>query len=184
MGSKNPDTPCAINGCARPMDSRGWCTTHYERWRIHGDVNAGARVSDRERFAKAWVEDEAGCQIFQGKINNRGYGEFTVKGRSVLAHRYSYELQVGPIPEGLEIDHLCRVTTCCNHEHLEVVTHAENVRRRDMANGTGSAKTHCPQGHPYDEENTSHRNGRRHCKACARARAKRNYDRKKSSCNS
>lgn len=98
-----------------------------------------------------------------------------------LAHRVMYELYRGPIPGGLELDHLCRNTRCINPDHLEPVTHAENVRRGDGAAALrdGAAKqrarTHCPQGHPYDESNTHHYHGRRVCIICKRFRGTKAY---------
>jgi len=87
------------------------------------------------------------------------------------AHRLSYETEIGPIPEGLELDHLCRVRSCVNPLHLEPVTHQENVRRGEGANFWRN-KTHCPQGHEYTEENTgiSNRNNEkcRYCRECKR----------------
>ena len=90
----------------------------------------------------------------------------------VMAHRFAYELLVGPIPDDLELDHLCRNTCCVNPEHLEAVTHLENMRRRHLREAT-----HCAQGHPYDEENTGWRDGGKHryCKACNRARSSANW---------
>ena len=79
-----------------------------------------------------------------------------------LAHRVAYELQVGPIPVGLQLDHLCRVRSCVNPAHLEPVTSAENTRR-----GLRAMKTHCPQGHPYAGENLLIRpTGQRRCRTC------------------
>lgn len=99
-----------------------------------------------------------------------------------LAHRFAYEDIVGPILEGLTIDHLCRVRHCVNPAHLEPVTHLENVRR-----GNGGlnqlAKTHCPKGHPYDEENTYRLPSRpsgRYCRACRRERNRAQYMKLKS----
>jgi hypothetical protein len=85
-------------------------------------------------------------------------------------HRVAYELLVGPIPEGLELDHLCRNTRCVNPEHLEPVTGRENLMRAVSSwAAKNAAKTHCPQGHPYDEENTKvKRDGGRACRACGR----------------
>ena len=89
--------------------------------------------------------------------------------RLMSVHRLSYEAFKGPIPEGMHIDHLCRVRNCYNPEHLEAVTQAENNRRM------GLVITHCKRGHEYTEENTIHRkgnNGRRACRTCVIAKAK------------
>ncbi|MFC9891476.1 HNH endonuclease signature motif containing protein [Streptomyces pilosus] len=122
------------------------------------------------------------CWHWTGSVNRGGYGRISVKlddgvWRPQSAHRAAYRIFIGPIPDGLELDHLCRVRKCCNPWHLEPVTKTVNVRRGLAPVTSGSwlrARTHCPQGHPYDEENTAKRNGRRHCRTCDRARAQRN----------
>lgn len=88
------------------------------------------------------------------------------KSKKLLAHRWSYEFHVGPIPEGLDLDHLCRNRGCVNPDHLEPVTREENIRR------AFATVTHCPSGHPYSDENTYVRPGTVHrkCRACARQR--------------
>lgn len=111
-----------------------------------------------------------GCWIWTAMRDKRGYGRIasgTKYGIPLLAHRVMYEMLVGPVPDGLELDHLCRVTSCVRPDHLEPVTHREN-----MARGEWATKTHCPAGHEYNEENTMRRSNRRsrECRACKKAR--------------
>ena len=96
------------------------------------------------------------------------YGMFTDHYRQRGAHRWSYEHFVGPIPPGLQIDHLCRVTLCVNPEHLEPVTAQENQLRGATLAAANAAKTECPDGHPYNQENTWLYRGHRHCRECGR----------------
>ena len=117
------------------------------------------------------VPGPGGCLIWTAMATKNGYGRFWDGSRMVVAHRISYELHVGvKIPEGLQIDHLCRVRRCVNPDHLEVVTQRENWRRGKSITRALADKTHCPAGHPYDEENTYQRRGRRHCRICGRER--------------
>lgn len=121
----------------------------------------------------AKVDKSGDCWLWTAKCNNRGYGMFGLNGRMVTAHRVAHELWVGPIPEGLEIDHLCAVRSCVNPAHLEAVTHRENLLRGSGFAGVNAAKTHCPHGHEYSPENTYHNpnpNGGRICRTCKRKR--------------
>jgi hypothetical protein len=128
-----------------------------------------------ERFREKFVIDaSSGCWLWTGATDRGGYGQFAVfAGNASIAHRVSYRIYRGEIPEGLQLDHLCRVRHCVNPDHLEPVTHRENMRRGVHA---CSLKTHCPRGHAYDEENTYWIQGRRRqCRACGRiARAAHN----------
>ncbi|MGH3571467.1 MAG: HNH endonuclease signature motif containing protein [Pseudonocardiaceae bacterium] len=101
-----------------------------------------------------------------------GYSVIWVKGTHVRAHRYMYERCVGPIPEGKELDHLCRNKGCVRPSHLEVVTHKENSRR-------ALVKTHCVNGHPLTGDNLYFTGSRRACKICSRARNSRNKAKRK-----
>jgi hypothetical protein len=108
-----------------------------------------------------------------------GYGVFHVAGHARGAHRVAYELMVGAIPSGLQIDHLCRNRGCVNPDHLEPVTPRENQRRADVALGIRSAATHCPRGHEYSPENTYMAKTKRNCRACRHAASVRYQARKK-----
>jgi hypothetical protein len=113
------------------------------------------------------------CWLWTAKCNNRGYGMFGMGGKMRPAHRVAYELWIGLIPEGLDIDHLCAVRHCVNPSHLEAVTHRENLLRGSGFAAVNAAKTHCPHGHEYTPENTYHNpnvNGGRICRTCKRAR--------------
>jgi hypothetical protein len=129
----------------------------------------------RERLmAQVSPEPMSGCWLWIGPVNVGGYGKIGKGGASRLAHRVSYELLRGPIPEGMEMDHLCRVRCCVNPDHLEPVTHQENGRR-GISGKTVAARmaalTHCKNGHEFTAENTrtsTHPDGgvRRNCRAC------------------
>lgn len=122
-----------------------------------------------ERF---WpkVRKSAGCWEWTGRTSEKGYGDFHLNRQTVLAHRVSYELLVGPIPEGLTLDHLCRNTRCVNPAHLEPVTHGENMRRM----GLTTRQSHCRRGHELSEPNLYvFKTGGRACKTCAKDRAAR-----------
>lgn len=109
----------------------------------------------------------SGCHLWQGATTDQGYGVISIDGVLQLVHRVVYRLHYGTIRAGYEIDHLCRVRRCGNPEHLEEVTKAVNLER-----GEQQQRTHCPQGHPYDEKNTAYvgRYRSRRCRACAAAR--------------
>lgn len=121
------------------------------------------------------VEKTAGCWIWKAARDRDGYGFFTpIHGKHLRAHRVAYELLKGPIPEGLQIDHLCRNTSCVNPNHLEPVTHLENNRRGVTSfSARNRRKTHCPKGHPYSGDNLARwklRSGKnqRSCRECGR----------------
>lgn len=129
-------------------------------------------MSVAERFwSKVEKGDDGECWNWKAYCNPRGgYGRFRLDGRLEVAHRVAFVLSGGVIPTGLTIDHLCRNTRCVNPSHLEPVTVAENIRRGTQG-WQQREKTHCPQGHPYDERNTYlNPRGQRICRACGRDR--------------
>lgn len=137
----------------------------------------GGPVSEKDQarfWAKVALPNDNGCMLWSGAPNRAGYGRFWLDGKNVLAHRLSYRLAHGPIPNGLVIDHVrdrgCRHRHCVAPDHLEAVTDAENIRRGDTG-ANNASKTHCPQGHPYSAENTHlHITGSRRCRECGRQR--------------
>jgi hypothetical protein len=116
------------------------------------------------------------CWIWTGYIKPEGYGEVHRGGRKMYAHRLSYETFVGPIPEGLQLDHLCRNRACISPLHLEPVTSRENTMRGENWSAKKARQTHCINGHEFTPENTSiRRNGSRRCRACDAIRCRKRY---------
>lgn len=106
---------------------------------------------------------ESGCWVWQGRYTDQGYAVISQANREVRVHRLTYELWCGPIPDGLELDHLCRVRPCVNPYHLEPVSHQENMRR-----GHWSLRTACKNGHLFTPDNTYTYRGYRCCRECHR----------------
>jgi len=113
---------------------------------------------------------ENDCWEWTGAIQSRGYGCVGYSGKTTLTHRLSYELLVGPIPEGLHIDHLCRNRACCNPGHLEAVIQGVNTLRGVSFSAINATKTHCRHGHEYTADNTyTDKRGSRSCRTCRTA---------------
>lgn len=118
-----------------------------------------------ERFWEK-VDCSGDCWEWTASKDGRGYGQFHISGANYRAHRVAYELSVGEIPEGLDLDHLCMNKACVNPSHLEPVTRKENIAR------WGATVTHCPKGHEYSEDNIYWDAGYKKCKICVKARSK------------
>lgn len=127
-----------------------------------------SRLWRRSRIA------DNGCWEWLGSRDAFGYGRIRVGNtKSSLCHRAAYQTIVGPIPDGLFLDHLCRNPSCWRPDHLQPVTARENAHRSPLNQAAWKAKreiTHCPHGHPYDEENTLWCQGKRACRECGRIR--------------
>lgn len=143
----------------------------------------------RRRKGDDWVLEDRGhttpCRIWQHSKFANGYGKQTrpvthPRGAGMTySHILAWEEVNGPVPDGLELDHLCRQVDCGNPDHLEPVTHAENVRR-GMAGGIAQrARTHCVHGHPLSGENLYRHGNRRYCKTCRREKLRESRARRK-----
>jgi len=110
------------------------------------------------------------CWLWAVPTRPDGYGQFSIGRSTAYAHRFAYEAAVGPIPPGMELDHLCRVRHCVNPAHLEPVTPRENVMRGQTPAAKNAAKTRCPAGHEYTAENTIVFRRERSCRACVNGR--------------
>jgi hypothetical protein len=178
---------CVIEDCDNKQSggARGWCSKHYNRWARTGDPLGFRKpqLTNEERF---WLKiDKNGplpaadtlaaglgpCWVWTGFRDRFGYGDFNESGRHKRAHRYAYLLVVGDIPDGLTLDHLCRVTSCVNPEHLEPVTAKVNTLRGNSITAIQANKTHCKRGHPFSGDNLYVIGGKRPgraCRTCAR----------------
>jgi hypothetical protein len=177
MNSVCSECQLRYHNCRRcdPVDD-GRCATC--RFLDNGHVTAPSRISDEATRFWSHVEKTDDCWNWTGRPSKQGYGRLWTRvdddGRRQIkqAHRWAYETLVGPIPEGLVIDHLCRNRLCVNPEHLEPVTDLENLMRGETLVALNSAKTHCHRGHEFTEENTYVRvregRPRRGCRACHR----------------
>lgn len=125
---------------------------------------------ERQLVAHTDASDPTGCWLWTGGQNGEGYGltGFRVNGRQVGAHRLSYLLRVGPIPDGHQIDHLCRVRHCLNPAHLEAVTQGENLRRGNSPAMIARRTNICQRGHDLSQPGVAYvrSNGTRVCRPC------------------
>jgi hypothetical protein len=177
---------CSITDCQRRHEARGWCATHYARWKRNGDplyVDAlyALRFGDDETRFLAKVDVRAnGCWQWTANCQKRkglpAYGSFKSGGANHFAHRWAYEHWVGPIPAGQHLDHYrfpqdgCIGAACVNPEHLRPTTARENALRSDAVSAWNAAKTHCSYGHPLAGDNLriKRNNGQRCCQICSR----------------
>ena len=175
--------PCSVDECTGKVHTVGLCSRHAYRFYKYGDINAGGpeRIfgDDEARFwSKVDKPSPYSCWEWIGTLDQYGYGEFKVNGKGQRAHRWLWLHTYGPqSADGLDLDHLCRNPSCVNPYHLEAVTHAENVRRGEAVKrkkAKAEASTHCKNGHEWTEANiyVHPQRGRRHCKQCARERAR------------
>ena len=126
---------CSYGGCELPMSCKGFCNAHYMRWVRGSDMSAPIRVSGLTETERFWekVNRTDSCWVWTGAIQN-GYGMFRHQGYARLAHRVAFQWTKGPIPDGMEVDHMCFNRACVNPAHLRLLTHTENGQNRASAN--------------------------------------------------
>lgn len=165
--------PCTVEGCERDRGSRKlYCNTHYGRLLRNGTTDDRRPTLDERFWSK--VDATGPCWEWTAHVGRAGYGQIHLEGRTALAHRVAYQLLVGSIPDGLQLDHLCRNTKCVNPDHLEPVPGRVNILRSAGPSAQHAIKTHCPQGHPYSQGNLHvTKSGQRKCRACNRERVAR-----------
>lgn len=181
---------CSVEGCNNKHKAMGYCNKHYLRFKNSGDPLSTkfVRISGslEQRF---WprVDRTGTCWIWKGRKMKDGYGVIDINYKSYFAHRVAYELVIGKIPDGLELDHTCHKKgkcigvaecphrACVNPLHLEPVTHRINTLRGNSGLGSKgrvlAKKTHCRNGHEFTPENTAILpSGDRRCRICTRVR--------------
>ncbi len=172
-----PDPSCSAPGCERPMSCKGLCDPHYRRLqrtgRVGGPIRQRINGDPERRFwpkvnksgpVSTYRPDLGPCWLWTAEAQTaNGYPQFRMGARMVLAHRAAWGFCVGPPPEGLQLDHLCRVKRCVNPAHLEPVTNQENAARA----GIHWRHETCSQGHAMTDDNVRVNTNGRICRTCS-----------------
>lgn len=129
---------CKIELCEGKHHCKGYCAKHYGRLLRWGDPTTvsysySRGLSTFERYKTHVRRDDNGYWVWIAHTNDKGYGKFYVDGKTVRAHRYVYEYYFGPVPDGMEIDHCCRIPNCVDIRCLDAITHADNIYRKTLS---------------------------------------------------
>lgn len=177
--------PCIEPDCDRPRRAQGRCGKHYQAARAHGvlaTIQPQGRTALERFYAYLDTHDPAQCWRWQGATDKDGYGVFSPSGKgTVRVHRWAYEQLVGPIPDGLVLDHLCEQRDCANPQHTRPTTNRNNVLRSATSpSAVNARKAECHQGHALAGDNlTVNANGARLCRICERERWQRSNEKRK-----
>jgi hypothetical protein len=145
---------CSVEGCERKYCAKGYCNTHYTHWRRHGTPhceNLNWKPAP-DRFLARVKKTDGGCWEWTGSKDRDGYGHIQIDGKTNRAHRYSWELNHGPIPAGMLVCHACNNPSCVKPEHLYLGTPEDNMR--DMV----AEGRHRPRGNLHSLNGASHGN--------------------------
>ena len=164
----NVKKTCSVDGCEKRAFSRGWCSCHYSRWKRNGHhLRTLYNLDHSKTFKNNIKKNGDGCWDWQGANNGKGYGCLRVDGKRVLAHRYSYEAHIGPIPRlknsyhGVCVLHKCDNPSCVNPDHLFLGTHNDNMQDKMSKGRSGvvklSASTVAKMKQEYLSGKTCHR---------------------------
>lgn len=166
---------CSVEGCGKRRANSGYCWMHYHRLRRHGSLeNPRPIIPPHTRIMAAVTVTpgplDSDCWVCSLSISGNGYSSVMLRDprRRESSHRFMYEHRFGPIPDGLVIDHLCRVRACVNPDHLEPVTQAVNTLRGVSLNALTIKTGLCKRGHSMEDAYVLS-NGKRRCRPCALA---------------
>jgi len=165
----NATRTCAVNGCDRQGRlRRGVCDMHYQRLMRWGTTEP------RTIAVRFWAKvDQSGdCWLWTGSHQPNGYPKFHAAIGGGYAHRASYVLNVGPIPEGVTIDHICNHPSCVRPDHLRLATQQENILRSTGPAAVNARKTHCINGHSLADAYIAKHSVRRQCRQCSTDKGK------------